>query len=573
MRQFRWLALVSAMVFLAFAGTAQSDEPALHPVMHPDQATLEEWVRSYDEAPAVDLAPPTLGGAAYASSIDLSSYLAWDSSNMSERNQGDCGNCWVWAGTGILETALGSQNGIRDRLSEQFVNSCGSGSSGYSCCGGWLSNLVSFYKSYGYAIPWSNSGASWQDGSRYCALGASTQSCSGISTSTKYALSSISEATITTQGQKQATAINNIKYVLNQGKAVWFAFYMPTYASRLSFNNFWDDNAELDVWTPSSCGQSWDETYGAAHAVLCVGYDSDSWLMLNSWGTNSNRPNGLFRITTNLDYSCTFVYGSKDYYAYYFQTLDVAFSTPNHAPTTPSDPTPADDETDVSVTPTLSWTGGDQDNDTVTYRVVLDTASSPTTSVYTGTATSFSPGTLAAGTDYYWRVYATDEHGSATTGPIWHFRTLENDDFADAIVISRTVYTTTEATTGAATASDDPSVTTGTCGSFSGKGGRSVWYQYTPAASGTFTITTENSSYDTVLAVWTGGRGALQLASCNDDVDSTDQSRTTLSLSAGTTYHIEVMDWASPGAGGTLDFAMSPEMNRRDYLPIIMKND
>jgi len=41
----------------------------------------------------------------------------------SERNQGACGNCWVWAGTSVMEVALNSQEGIKDRLSIQYINS------------------------------------------------------------------------------------------------------------------------------------------------------------------------------------------------------------------------------------------------------------------------------------------------------------------------------------------------------------------------------------------------------------------------------------------------------------------
>jgi len=62
--------------------------------------------------------------------------------------------------------------------------------------------------------------------------------------------------------------------------------------------------------------------------VLILGYvdePGDSyWLALNSWGTASGRPNGLFRIDMNMDYGCTF-YDEIDYYSHYFQTLDIEF--------------------------------------------------------------------------------------------------------------------------------------------------------------------------------------------------------------------------------------------------------
>jgi C1A family cysteine protease len=35
----------------------------------------------------------------------------------SERNQGNCGNCWVWASTGVLENALRFRTGKRPAVS------------------------------------------------------------------------------------------------------------------------------------------------------------------------------------------------------------------------------------------------------------------------------------------------------------------------------------------------------------------------------------------------------------------------------------------------------------------------
>ncbi len=245
----------------------------------------------------------------------------------------------------------------------------------------------------------------------------------------------------------------------------------------------------------------------------------------------------------------------------------------NHAPTIPGDPAPADGATDVAITSTLSWTGGDPDDDVVTYRVVLDPGDSPTTTVYTGTTASYGPIALAPGVASTWRVYATDGHGSATSGPIWHFRALKNDLFADAIIISPMVYSNTQNTAGATTTFDDPSIAEGTCGTFSGRGSHSVWYAYTPAASGTLSVTTANSDFNTVLAVWTGTEGALALAACHDDADSTGQSHVTLSVSGGTTYYIEVIDFNPFGAGGALRIVMRLSPTKYEYVPIIMKDE
>lgn len=73
---------------------------------------------------------------------------------------------------------------------------------------------------------------------------------------------------------------------------------------------------------------------------------------------------------------------------------------------------------------------------------------------------------------------------------------------------------------------------------------RSVWFKWTPTASGPVTIDTIGSGFNTVLAVF---RGAVSAASrgttvaSNDDISaSVRQSRVTFNAVAGTTYHIVV---------------------------------
>jgi hypothetical protein len=77
------------------------------------------------------------------------------------------------------------------------------------------------------------------------------------------------------------------------------------------------------------------------------------------------------------------------------------------------------------------------------------------------------------------------------------------------------------------------------CGSGFGK---SVWYSFTPAASGQVTVSTVGSSFDTILGIWTGGAiGSLTQVICNDDSSTTIlQSSVAFNATAGTTYRIQV---------------------------------
>jgi formylglycine-generating enzyme required for sulfatase activity len=99
--------------------------------------------------------------------------------------------------------------------------------------------------------------------------------------------------------------------------------------------------------------------------------------------------------------------------------------SPNHAPNTPSSPSPADGATNQSLGVDLGWTGGDPDGDAVTYDVYFEAGDGSPDALVSNdqSATSYNPGTLAQGTHYYWTIVATDQHGASAAGPVWDFST------------------------------------------------------------------------------------------------------------------------------------------------------
>ena len=249
--------------------------------------------------------------------FDLLSYLSYVPS---DRNQGACGDCWAWGSTACIEVDRAVRLGTRERLSVQYLNSnYKSGTScGFACCGGWPSDAASFYNSKKMAIPWSNANAQWQDGAMCCG-----DSCTGhhfcdtshaqtsvsantISTNPNYPIASIEAEEIATHGAGKDAAIANIKNVLSQNKAVAFCYFMSE-SGWDKFYKYWDNLPETAIWSGSNftCGQ--DENGG--HCVVCVGYDDSNpsnryWIMLNSWGTTAKRPNGVFRVSMDLNYDC-----------------------------------------------------------------------------------------------------------------------------------------------------------------------------------------------------------------------------------------------------------------------------
>lgn len=100
---------------------------------------------------------------------------------------------------------------------------------------------------------------------------------------------------------------------------------------------------------------------------------------------------------------------------------------------------------------------------------------------------------------------------------------------------------------------------------FPDSGGASVWWRFVAPVSGTFTVNTCGSSFDTVLAVYTGNAiNALTLVAGNDDAASgpcsgTNQSYVSFNAVAGTAYSI-VVDGYNGGSGaatGTIQLALS----------------
>ena len=97
----------------------------------------------------------------------------------------------------------------------------------------------------------------------------------------------------------------------------------------------------------------------------------------------------------------------------------------NRAPNFPGNASPANRTTGVSITPVLSWTGGDPDaGDIVSYDIYFGATASPPKIVENQSIASFAPGTLAYLTTYYWRIRAADPYGGSSIGSLWSFTTV-----------------------------------------------------------------------------------------------------------------------------------------------------
>jgi hypothetical protein len=329
-----------------------------------------------------------------------------------ERDQGVCGNCWVWGCTVPVEIANYFQNNVSDRLSIQYFNSNYNGGTGsWACCGGWEGIFASFYNAQKKFIPWSNTNANYRDGNRQC--GSSTGVPAGsISTTPSYPITSIQWHLIPTRGSgiTQDQAINNIKAILNQNKAVTLGFYLPDFSP---FFSYWSSNS--GVWNPDLyCGQP-DGAYPGGHEVTIVGYNDTSptdhyWIVLNSWGTDNAHPDGTYKVDMHMNYGCT----NSGYYSYDFGYFDVVFSTVNKAPNEPLAPSgPGNGTTGTSYIYVTSTTDPDGDHIRYTFDWGDGTIQSQTSLVNSGSNASASH-VWNSGGIYQVRAYATDSKSASS---------------------------------------------------------------------------------------------------------------------------------------------------------------
>jgi len=338
----RWFAFMLTLLLLVagLVGTTTAAGDGACPVIRGDDAQLRTWIANYDAAQPVPVDAARQRGL--SASTGSTSVLDLVPYNPTERYQGLVANCWAWTGTGVLETAHTTGNGVRDRLSVQYLDSNFNGGSGptWAGKGGCLADFVSFYSTRQIAVPWSNTNASYQDAQSWCVEHSSAWvPAASIATTPHYDILSITEERILTRGVGSAQARANIKAVLEGDRAVYLALRLPDQSAWDAFDQFWRTKTETAVFNLSPYdGRTWTSTAGG-HAVLVVGYDDTDpanpyWIALNSWGTsNGQRPHGTFRLSMNMNYDGIYK-GSFPIPSTEWQTLTVRFAdTPTPTPT------------------------------------------------------------------------------------------------------------------------------------------------------------------------------------------------------------------------------------------------
>lgn len=198
----------------------------------------------------------------------------------------------------------------------------------------------------------------------------------------------------------------------------------------------------------------------------------------------------------------------------------------------------------------VSWSASP---DATGYEVFRSLIDNPTAAQSIGSTagTSFDDSNTTVGETYFYRVKASNLSGtspfSASASGFRGAAATSNDAFANRIALPGGSDTTSASSTTATKESGEPNHA-------GNSGGKSLWWSWTAPQDGTFTIDTVGSSFDTLLAVYTGGNvSALTLRGSDDDSGGNLTSSAVVQVAAGTSYAIAVDGYG--GASGTVNLA------------------
>ena len=335
-----WLPAVAAFSVLAIGcnsgDTCAAQQNETHAVMLPELVHVEDWQEQHEALPLRDSSAPPMAAQSVEASLDYDPVA---------RNQGACGDCWMWASTMVVEVALNHQRaaagtGENVELSVQWGNTIAtdtklqdSAGTIYSlkgpCCGGTLSLFADIYNANGgEVIPVGGKNTEYEDANRSASKEECTSSVArgDISQTAAIDVGEIVPHRLGSTASASAT-IDQVKHAIDSGEAVYMSMQLPNGDAWDGFRDMWTNGTIDDLYNPTQyCGTSYESCDGAGgHALVIVGYADDGtddsyWTVLNSWGAPSNRPDGTYRMQMRgINYGCA--YGSID--ALHFQTISI----------------------------------------------------------------------------------------------------------------------------------------------------------------------------------------------------------------------------------------------------------
>ncbi len=349
-------------------------------------------------------------------------------------------------------------------------------------------------------------------------------------------LSSLAATTGTTVAATHETGEpSHVNSGYGSAKSVWYNWTAPA-------------DGELDVKTEGSNFDTLLAAYtGSSISALTVRYASDDVI-----GGNWSRL--IFPVTAGTTYRIVIDgYGGSSGSTRLSGTFTAATTPPPAgAPAAPTALIATAGNSSASV----AFTAGSDNGAAITnYEYSTDNGSTWTARSPVATSSPILISGLSNGTTYSIKLRAANSVGTGAASSAVSVTPVApptptpapgNDNFANAATLSSLAGTA--GTTVAATHEpNEPSHVDSRFGSAA-----SIWYQWTATEDGSLELKTQGSTYDTLLAVYSGGSfTALASLAANDDVAGDNWSRVNLDVTAGTTYKIAV-DGYGGRSGATL---------------------
>jgi fibronectin type 3 domain-containing protein len=323
----------------------------------------------------------------------------------------------------------------------------------------------------------------------------------------------------------------------------------PNHAGNVGGKSLWWS------WTAPQAGTFTVDTVGSSFDTVLGVYTGSNVSSLTVRGSDDDSGGNLVSRTVVQVTAGTTYAIAVDGYGAASGTVNL-----NHAFTpSPSLPSPppsmsASDGT-FSDRVSLEWTAG---SGATSYDVRRGTSANFSSATLLGNTASlaFDDTTAVPGTTYHYWIVSKNSAGSALNpaGPDTGFRTAatSNDNFVNRSLLTGSSASVTTSNTTATKEGNEPNHA-------DNAGGRSLWWRWTAPSSGTLSVDTIGSSFDTLLAVYTGtGVSALTSRAADDDSAGNGLSRVSFAVTGGSEYQVAVDGYAGASGSVKLQLTFAP---------------